>query len=868
MTSKFDAEKFYKKYIGKITCAYKSDVKLDKGKKERCYAERTKQREKYLFKGLTDDVVLIEAPKDCLPLEFETHDKKGEGKVEKSKLKEWIETVKKNAEDLGLDYCVAGHGGTSDWFYACNIQGLIENKEKECKTEIAKLLVPEEAIDFIDLSNFGDTLIPIINRPHWKFNKYKGAIHEILTGKNPDKHKNKIPEIALQRVLDNERPNFPKIQIADESDINSIPLTNVINTVGLKKKGQEYQGANVWHGSSTGMNFCLNPSKNVWHCFRCGCGGGVAKAIALNKGIIRSCDEDLSPDQFKQVLQIAREEHGLKSPKPKQSQKSISGNFIFDESDVVRPTIFSCHKIGNEFGYGFLLPKEIPIYSGKGDGRKVVGKQQIRSPVVITSERNLIEPTGETENKFKIKYTAIPNDLELRIDLKTIKDYLDNKTQIPKGEQIFNSIKKTYEKFLFFHNPLWYDVHALWDMGTYFFQLFNTYPLIELRGLSGTAKSKIMNVSRLFTLNPTSIMVNPSEASLFRVTHTKRPTKYIDEAEKLFQFIGGNWQSSPVVELINGSYTKGSAVPRLEKIGNDFRVVYYQCYSPTMVGSINGLRDATETRAITHITTKAPDKDKRGELEVEDFINDLEFAEIRNKLYLYALGSFEGIENYYRTLKLDNLKKRDFQLWKPLLAIAKSINEDLFSRVLEFAEKLSEQKKQDFIPEGSMDYKIIEVLRFFLNSGQTKIYVQAITDKLNEVQERKTNSRSVSAHLDKLGFKDFRERDRFGSNLQINKEIYEIIISPICPSLPTQPTQPTHLHINSNKNDDEEVKVGDGCEKNGVTVVKVGDANVGYIEVGNDETPTKNKKNCVLCGSPDAFIVNDGNLYCKECAYK
>lgn len=314
----FDEKKFYERYSGKITCAYKKDIFIDKGGYTRCKAKRTEEREKYILNELTNDVVLVECPKDILTIEFETHNNKNKNspdykEVKKEKLKEWIKQTYENAKDHNINCCIVSHGGTSDYIYACNIKSLIENKEKECKTEIAKLIVPKEAIDFIDLSNLGKTLIPIINRPHWKEKKYKGAIHKIIEGKNPDKQKNKVPEIVLQRVFNNEKPNFKKIDYG-ESDINSISITKVISTTCLKKKGGEYQGSNVWHGSSTGLNFCVNPSKNVFHCFRCNAGGGVAKAIGLNKGIIKDCSEDLSPSQFKDVLRIAREEYDLKKP--------------------------------------------------------------------------------------------------------------------------------------------------------------------------------------------------------------------------------------------------------------------------------------------------------------------------------------------------------------------------------------------------------------------------------------------------------------------------------------------------------------------------------------------------------------------------
>ena len=90
-----------------------------------------------------------------------------------------------------------------------------------------------------------------------------------------------------------------------QSDIQSVRLSAVLSVRGVRR-GEEIHGANPWHGSTTGHNFSLNTARNVWHCFRCNAGGGVAKAIALSAGIIRRCDEALSLADFRKVLQIAR----------------------------------------------------------------------------------------------------------------------------------------------------------------------------------------------------------------------------------------------------------------------------------------------------------------------------------------------------------------------------------------------------------------------------------------------------------------------------------------------------------------------------------------------------------------------------------
>jgi hypothetical protein len=75
--------------------------------------------------------------------------------------------------------------------------------------------------------------------------------------------------------------------------------------------GGEIHTANPWHGSTNGKNFSLNTVRNVWHCFRCNAGGGVAKAIALNEGLIGRCDDVLSVETFFRIIRIAKGKYGL-----------------------------------------------------------------------------------------------------------------------------------------------------------------------------------------------------------------------------------------------------------------------------------------------------------------------------------------------------------------------------------------------------------------------------------------------------------------------------------------------------------------------------------------------------------------------------
>jgi len=58
----------------------------------------------------------------------------------------------------------------------------------------------------------------------------------------------------------------------------------------------------------------LNPSRNLWHCFRCNSGGGPLSAIAVKEGII-DCSEAqkglLRGTQALDAIKVAKESYGL-----------------------------------------------------------------------------------------------------------------------------------------------------------------------------------------------------------------------------------------------------------------------------------------------------------------------------------------------------------------------------------------------------------------------------------------------------------------------------------------------------------------------------------------------------------------------------
>ena len=106
-------------------------------------------------------------------------------------------------------------------------------------------------------------------------------------------------------------------------DIKDIPISSVISFSGLHDMGDGcYQGPHPQHGSvKSGMNFRVDTSTNLWVCYRCNnSGGGSPELIAVMEGII-DCSQAgsncFTTEQGQELIQIAREKYGLKTPEPK-----------------------------------------------------------------------------------------------------------------------------------------------------------------------------------------------------------------------------------------------------------------------------------------------------------------------------------------------------------------------------------------------------------------------------------------------------------------------------------------------------------------------------------------------------------------------
>lgn len=277
----------YNKYTNNITVAFKDNIVVDADGQAEVRAARTKKREKFLLKGFqpdgSDNIILIECPIDILAIELESHatEKDSHETCTKEQRDEWIAKTAENATKYGLQWCIADHSGTSKYFYCFNLIGLPVEHELESKKHIAKMLLPNEAFKFLDKTNLGKTLIPVIGRPHWK-PKYNGAIHEVKEGINPVEHINNIHHLILGIIYEDKKIKTNDCVIDEIKSKSKLNDYLIEFNYDLSKNPTMCK---LGHDSEKGRCFSYDLNQGLWYCHHCNKGGDVFDFIREHRNV-------------------------------------------------------------------------------------------------------------------------------------------------------------------------------------------------------------------------------------------------------------------------------------------------------------------------------------------------------------------------------------------------------------------------------------------------------------------------------------------------------------------------------------------------------------------------------------------------------
>jgi hypothetical protein len=249
--------------------------------------------------------------------------------------------------------------------------------------------------------------------------------------------------------------------------------------------------------------------------------------------------------------------------------------------------------------------------------------------------------------------------------------------------EVYPKVLEGVKRFVNFDwDPRLYHVAACFVVATYYALVFTAFPQLVIVGSRASGKTRA-GLTLTLASHRGFVVTNPSEASLYRLAEGIGATMYVDD------------EVGPGEKMIHVSYKRGVSVVRVEK-GRDgrFRIYLYETYCPVILGLKDLPREDPLSRAIVIQMEKMkdPNPDKRDPTPAD-------FASLREELYLAELCEWPRVRDTYRELAKRaeelGLEGRDFEVWGPILAIAKLVGEGVFKQVREFALENIEEKREE-----------------------------------------------------------------------------------------------------------------------------------------------------------------------------
>ena len=203
----------------------------------------------------------------------------------------------------------------------------------------------------------------------------------------------------------------------------------------------------------------------------------------------------------------------------------------------------------------------------------------------------LLKDTKENAEKYmrvtlanSDKYVEMENE-KLRGDDKA----KDDKIRILLGKT-YEMIIEVLKKYIKLKEE-YYDLVAVWIIGTYCMKKFETYPYLFINAQKGSGKTRLLKLIEQLA-NKGELLASMREAVLFRIA-TDDKTILIDELEGL-----DRKENAPLKELLNACYKRGTKVYRMKKKGDDYVAQPFFPFTPIAIANISGTDDVLGDRCI------------------------------------------------------------------------------------------------------------------------------------------------------------------------------------------------------------------------------------------------------------------------------
>ncbi len=389
---------------------------------------------------------------------------------------------------------------------------------------------------------------------------------------------------------------------------------------------------------------------------------------------------------------------------------------------------------------------------------EVIGNRAVTRLYLITSNREKLEWDGrplQLYGKRVILRSEPRAPYEKRWREADIERFLAGDD--PDPGQTFNRLLEAVQRHIGFKEATKAELLSIWCMGSYLFPLFGAYPYLHLYGPQGWARTQTMALATRVACNmvPSSAV---APRNMFRLVQYSRCGLALDEVENLR---GSPHQGAQdLLRFLRAGYKEdGRAEVWEDEPGQGSHLRLREAYSPKIVASTGDIEDILAGRCIPLDMRSSEGAGSSG-LELSDDAED--WPGIRHELYCFALGHFQEVRRLYLDDAAINISlERDNELWLPLLAVAKFLEErgadGVWDRMMRYAVDACGSASEGLTRE--FDVALIRALESKLGRSQVEaewVYASSLELKVRAATggrySRQQVAHRVGARLRELGF--------------------------------------------------------------------------------------------------------------------
>lgn len=414
--------------------------------------------------------------------------------------------------------------------------------------------------------------------------------------------------------------------------------------------------------------------------------------------------------------------------------KKRKGEWKLDINSYVPPTLKPCGFYGNQLNEAVWLP-----YTHTD------GETKLRPTVVTIKKGKEPEYIDYRDTKIAFKGVFPSQNMESLMSVNAVK-MLKSKTPID-PHTIDEEIDKAFKKHLDMH-----DAERIlckrWIQGSFFYDTFDAYPIQSIIGASESGKSRLCLLNLALCYH-SEVIVDPTEAVIFRSKEEDRVTLIIDEAE----YLRDPRLFKTIKILLNASYSKHSGyVSRYDEVNGKRVKMRFDLYSPMSISGIAGIEGVTASRSFKIVMLRV-DKDFPKATPTM-------YRQLRDKLYVTRIRECFNIQKLYQETDISDFVSARFEeLFKPLFCMTTFFGTEEEYKIMR---KWCKEYQRNFRLEALnvSDEEQILICIYELQEEAKKDYTQdpfytslkQLADRVSLKYTRNMKSRTVSNILRRLGF--------------------------------------------------------------------------------------------------------------------